>query len=90
MVSLNSKFRSFLVQILVRKDNTDNKVFFLKEILYKRNKKEKDRKDKVLQMLVQFAGNLSERVSRKQSSLNLSIFLCNFFFFFCRNVSVFI
>ena len=25
-VNLNSKFRSFLVRILVRKDNTDNKV----------------------------------------------------------------
>ena len=32
-VDLNSKFRSFRVRILVRKDNTDNKVF-LKRILY--------------------------------------------------------
>ena len=54
-MNLNSKFRSFLVRTLIRKDNTDNKVF-LKEILYKRNKKERDRKDIVLQILVQFAG----------------------------------
>ena len=27
IVNLDSKFRSFLVRILVRKDNTDNKVF---------------------------------------------------------------
>ena len=26
-VNLNSKFHSFLVRILVRKDNTDNKIF---------------------------------------------------------------
>ena len=37
-----------------------------------------DRKDKLLQISVQFVGNLSERVSGKQSSLNLGIF---FFFF---------
>ena len=34
-----------------------------------------------MQILGQFSGNLSERVSGKQSSLNLSIFL----FFFCFN-----
>ena len=39
----------------------------------------------VLQILVQFAGTYL-RVSGKQSSLNLSIFL----FLFCRNVSEFI
>ena len=49
----------------------------------------------MLQILVQFAGNLSERVSRKQSSLNLSIFLffsifLSFFLFFYRKVSEFI
>ena len=77
-VNLNSKFRSFLVRILIRKDNTDNKVF--KREFYTKKAKERDRKNKVLQIFVQFAGNLSERVSGKQSSLNLSIFL---FFFFC-------
>ena len=39
MVSLNSKFRSFLVRILIQKDNTDNKVFETNFI--QRNKKEK-------------------------------------------------
>ena len=43
----------------------------------------------MLQILVQFAGNLSERVSGKQSSLNLNIFPF-FFFLFCRKVSEFI
>ena len=50
-----------------------------------RNKKERDRKEKELHLfLVEFAGNLSVRVSGKQSSLNLSIFLffLSFFFFF--------
>ena len=37
-VNLNSKFRSFLVQIWVQKDNTDNKVF-KKGILYKEIRK---------------------------------------------------
>ena len=53
-VILNSKFRSFLVRILTRKDNTDNK--FLKSNFIQRNQKERDRKDKVLQIFVQFAG----------------------------------
>ena len=48
-VILNGKFRSFLVRILIQKDNTDNKVL-------KRNfiqkKQEKDRKDKASQTLV--------------------------------------
>ena len=73
-VNLNSKFRSFLVRVLVRKDNTDNKV--LKKEFY--TKKESD-EDKVLQIFSTICRNLSERVSGKQSSLNLSIFL----FFFC-------
>ena len=71
-VNLNSKVHSFLVWILIWKDNIDNKVF-------KRNKKERDRKDKVLQFFIQFVGNLFERVSGKESSLNLSLFL----FFSC-------
>ena len=42
---------------------------------------------KCCKFLVQFAGNLFLRVTGKQSSLNLSIFL--FFFLFYRNVSEF-
>ena len=53
-VSSNGKFLNFLVRILIRKDNTDNK--FLKRNFIQRNKKERGRKDKVLQILVQFAG----------------------------------
>ena len=78
-ISLYSKFSSFLVQILIRKDNKDNKVFKWNLIQKEQERKEKD---KVWQLFVQFAGNLSERVSGKQSSLNLSIFLFFFFFFF--------
>ena len=83
-LNLNSKFRSFLVRILSRKDNTDNKVF--KRNFIQRIKKERDRKDKVLQIIVQFAGNLSERVSGKQSSLNLIFFFSSLFY---RKVSEF-
>ena len=54
-VNLDSKFRSFLVWILIQKDNKDNKVFE-KEFYTRKNKKERDRKDKVLQIIVQFAG----------------------------------
>ena len=53
----------------------------------KRNKKERDRKDKVLQILVQFAGTYLRECPGKKSSLNLSTF---FSFYFCQNVSVFI
>ena len=38
-VSLNSKFHSFLVQILIQKDNTDNKVF--KKEFYTKEKRRK-------------------------------------------------
>ena len=55
MVGLNSKFLSFLVRILIRKDNTENKVF-KKEFSTKKQKKKRDRKDKVLQIFVQFGG----------------------------------
>ena len=75
----NSKFRSFLVRILVRKDNTDIKVF-KRELYTKEIRKKGIEKIRVLQILVQFVGNLSESVSGKQSSLYLSIFL--FFFGF--------
>ena len=54
-ISSNGKFHSFLVRILVRKDNTDNKVF-LREFYTKETKKKKKERDrKVLQILVQFA-----------------------------------
>ena len=43
-------------------------------MLCERNKKERDRKDKVLQILEQFDGTYLS-VSGKQNSLNLSIFL---------------
>ena len=76
-MSFNSKFHSFQVWILIWKDNTDNKVF--KGNFIQRNKKERDRKDNVLQILSTICGNRSEIESRKQSSLNLSLFL----FFFC-------
>ena len=71
----NNKFRSFLVRILIRKDNADNKVF-LKGILYKRKKKEKDRKDKMLQIFVQFAGiNLRERERERERECRGNKFL---------------
>ena len=61
-VSSNGKFRIFLVRILIRKYYTDNKVF-KKEFHTKETRKEEIKKDKVLQILVQFAGTyLRERV----------------------------
>ena len=90
-VNLNSKFCSFQVRILIRKDNTDNKVC-KKECYTKETRQKGIEKIKCCKFLVQFAGNLSERVSGKQSSLNLSIFLFFFFFlpfFFYRKVSEF-
>ena len=47
MVSLNSKFRSFLVRILIRKDNTDNKVFKRDFYTKEKNEKERNRIDKM-------------------------------------------
>ena len=77
-VNLNSKFRRFLVRILVRKDNTDNKNF--QRNLIQRNKKENYRKDKVFQIFRTICRKLIwDRESGKQSSLNLSLFL----YFFC-------
>ena len=52
-VILNGKFCSFLIRILIQKDNTDNKDFKNEFI----HKKQRGRK----------YGNLSERVSGKQS-----------------------
>ena len=80
MVSSNGKFRCFPDRILIQKDNTYNKVlkggFYTKETAKKGIEKVKCCKFCVI------CGNLSERVSGKQSSLNLSIFS----FQFCRNV----
>ena len=77
-VSLNSKFYSFLVRILIRKDNTDNKVF--KREFYTKKKKERKIGIEKIKCCIFSAiyWNLSERVSGKQSSLNLSIFLFPF------------
>ena len=46
-VNLNSKFRSFLVRILVQEDNTENKVLKMNFI---QKKQERDWKDKVQQI----------------------------------------
>ena len=46
MVSSNGKFPSFLVRILVQKDNTDNKVF-KKEFYTKETRKKEIKKIKV-------------------------------------------
>ena len=72
MVSLNSKFCSFLVRILIRKDNTDNKVF-KREFYTKESRKKGIEKIKYCKFLVQFAGAY-QRVSGKQTSKNLSSF----------------
>ena len=53
-VSLNSKFRSFLVRTLIRNDNTDNKVFE-KEFYTKETRKKGTEKIKCCKFLVQFA-----------------------------------
>ena len=73
MVSSNSKFCSFLVWILIRKENTDNKVF-KKEFYTKETRKKGIEKISVANFSA-ICWNLSERVSGIQSSLNLSIFL---------------
>ena len=83
-MSLNSKFRSFPVRILVRKDNIDNEVF--KREFYTKEK-EKDRKDKVLQICTTICWNLPERVSGKQKFFEFEYlkkkFFFSFFFFVC-------
>ena len=49
-MNLNSKFRSFLVRILIQEDNKDDKIF---ETNFIRKKQErKDEMDKALQILV--------------------------------------
>ena len=99
----NSKFRRFLVRILIQKDNTDNKIF-KREFYTKETRKKGKEKIKCCKFLVQFAGTYLWECPRKQSSLNLSIFfffvlskrfrvlwIWVFFssFLFCRNVSEF-
>ena len=86
-ISLNSKFRSFLVWILIPKDNTDNKVF-KREFYTKETRKKGIEKIKCCKFLVQFDGTYLRECPGKQSSLNLSIFLL--FFLFCRKVAEFI
>ena len=54
MVSSNGQFRCFLVRILIRKDNTENKVF--KKESYTKETRKKGIKNKVVQIFVQFAG----------------------------------
>ncbi len=53
-VNSNSKFRSFLVRILIRKDNTDNKVF--KREFYTKETRKKGIEKINLQNLVKFTG----------------------------------
>ena len=55
--------------------------------LYKRNEKERDRKDKVLQILVQFARTYQRECLGKKV---LWIWVFFFAFLFCRNISEFI
>ena len=50
MVSFNDKFHSFLVWILIQKDNTDNKVF--KKEFYTKEIRKKGIEKIVLQILV--------------------------------------
>ena len=38
---LNGKFRSFLIRILIQKDNTDNKIFKMNFIQKKQERKER-------------------------------------------------
>ena len=63
---------------MIRKDNTDSKVF-KREFYTKETRKKGIEMTKGCKFLIQFSGNLSEKVSGKQSSLNLNIFL----FFYC-------
>ena len=89
-VSVNSKSAAFLFGYCFEKITQIMK--FLKGNFVQRNIKESDRKDKVLQILVQCAGNLSERGSRKRI-LWIWVFFFSFFvfffLFFCRNISEF-
>ena len=61
----------------------------ISHIAFIANMVQRDRKDKVLQILVQFAGNLSERVFGKHSTLSV-FFSFLFLFLFYRKVSEFI
>ena len=69
MVSWNTKFRCFLVPTLIQKYNSDNKV--LETSFIQRNKK-KDGRIKCCKFWYN-SRDLSERASRKQNSLNLSM-----------------
>ena len=60
MVSSSGEFRSFLIQTLIRKDNTDNKVF--KKEFYTKETIKKGIEKKFLQILVQFTEIIRESV----------------------------
>ena len=77
-MSLNSKFCSFLIRILIRKDNTDNKVF-KRQFYTKEMRKKGIEKIKCCKFFVQFTGTFLKECLGNKSSLNLRIFLS----FFC-------
>ena len=72
LVILNSRFCSFLVRTLIKKIIQMTKL--LKQIFYNKNKEKKDRKDKAW---INLQALIWDKVSGKQSSLNLSSF-CGF------------
>ena len=76
IVSLNSKLHSFLVRILVRKDNTDNKPF-KREFHTKETRKKGIEKIKCCKFLVQLARNLFECPGNKV--LWIWVFFFSFF-----------
>ena len=83
-VNLSRKFRSLQVRILVRKNNTDNKVF--KRNFIQRNKKERNRKDKALQIFCTICGKHIWESVRETKFFEFEYF----FFLFYRNVLKFI
>ena len=84
--SLNSKFRSFLVRILIQKDNTCNKVL-KKEFYTKETSKKGIEKIKCCEFQFNFLEFICESV-RATKFFEFEYF--SFLFLFCRNVSQFI
>ena len=76
-VNLNSKFHSFLLRILIRKDNRDNKIF--KKEFY--TKKERGRKDIVLQIFSTICGRLMWESVWETKFFEFEHFSFLFFFF---------